>query len=214
MPSATVRSRPVLVTVAVLVLACSTAAPAGAGSKAAAPYDVAVRVEFAGRVGSASVREWAAQEIVRELDQAGCFTSVRIFRPDGGAAADLLLRLVVRDFEEKTEHETTLARRNDPNAPPTERLRLIASLEVWGDMELWTLPDRFSVRARDIHVERGYRPSRERTRATKCAGCSSRRWPRMSAAGPARGRASGSRRKSSGPERRVAPRVDRPSAAC
>jgi len=156
---ATVRARPVAAAVIVLVLVCSAVAPAGAGSKAPAPYDVAVRVEYAERVGSESVREWAEREIARELQEAGCFASARTFRMEDGTTADLLMRLVIRDFAEKTDYETSLAQRDDPRAPPTERLRLVASLEVWTDMELWTLPDRSLVRARPLHLERGFRPA-------------------------------------------------------
>jgi hypothetical protein len=134
-------------------------APAAGGRKAVAPYSVAVEVAYGERVGSESMREWAARELVREIDEAGCFATVRMFHDDDPEQADLLVRVVVDNFEEKSEHETTMAQRDDPNAPPTERLRLIASLEVWGSAQMRTLPGRAIVRERSLHLERGYRPS-------------------------------------------------------
>jgi len=139
-------------------LAGCLASPAQAGGKAAAPYDVAVQVQYGAKAGSESVRDWAEREIVREIDEAGCFLSVTGFAPDGAGQPDLLVRVIVQDFEEKTEYETSLAQREDPYADPTTRLRLVASLEIWGDLQLLTLPERRAVRARNLHLTRGYRP--------------------------------------------------------
>lgn len=142
---------------AALAVLCAFA-PAAGGRKDAAPYSVAVEVAYGERVGSESMREWAAREVVRELDEAACFAVVRGFRPEEPEQADLLVRVVVDNFEEKSEYETSMAQRDDPNAPPTARMRLIASLEIWGRLQIRTLPDLATVRERAMHLERGYRP--------------------------------------------------------
>jgi hypothetical protein len=144
---------------AATALVFAWAQPSRAGRKAAAPYTLAVEAVYGQRVGSESVREWAERQIVSEIDEADCFAEVLRFGGVEQDEADLLLRVIVDDFEEKTEHETSLAQRDDPHAPPTEKLRLIASLEIWGDLELRTLPELYPVRARSLRLERGYRPA-------------------------------------------------------
>jgi len=143
---------------AVIATALLCAALPAAGGKGAAPYELAVQVVYGERTGSESVREWAEREIAREIAGAGCFEGVSGYRPGEPASAALVLQVIVDDSREKTEYETSMVERDDPNRPPTERLRLVASLEVWGKVQLLTLPDGLVVRSRSLHVERGYRP--------------------------------------------------------
>jgi hypothetical protein len=157
MQGSTIISKPWHAAAALAIL--FAVAPALGGGKGPAPYELAVAVVYGDNRGSESVREWAEREIVREIDEADCFVAAQRFRADDASRGDLLLRVVVDDFEEKTDYETTLARRDNPNAPPTEHLRLIANLEIWGRLELWTLPDRQPVRDRTLHLQRGYRPA-------------------------------------------------------
>lgn len=143
---------------ALLAVACCLGGPAAAGRKEAAPYDVVVRVEYEFRAGAESMREWAEREIVRELDESGCFRSVAGFDAEHPGQADLLLRVVVENFEEKKQYETSLAQRDDPHTAPMDRLRYVASLEIWGHTELCTFPGRRPVRSRALHLTRGFRP--------------------------------------------------------
>lgn len=146
--------------VALAILAALLAAgPVLSGRKSPAPYELAIEVAYGEQKGPESLREWAEREIVHEVDEAGCFSAARAFRFDGAAQSDLLVRVVLDEFEEHTEYEMTLAQRADPYAPPAERSGLIARLEVRGQIQMRTLPERHPVRQRVLHADRGYRPT-------------------------------------------------------
>lgn len=138
-----------------LVVLPATPALAGGGP---APYSVVVDVAFGPEGGPASLRDDIVRGLLRELDRNRCFASVARLQPDVEPQADLLLRLVITELEDRTEYEISLAQRDSPNTTPSEKRRLIARLEAQVRQEIWTLPEENLARVRRFKANAAYRP--------------------------------------------------------
>ena len=140
-------------------LLCAGSWPAAAGSSKQSDFSLTVQVAYGRETGPESLRELLENEIVRVIAEEGCFRAVGRFDPEADAPdADLLLRLVIQDVEDRTDYETSLAYRDRQDQAPDEKKKLIASLQVDAALQMVTLPESAEVRRRDFRTTRSYRP--------------------------------------------------------
>jgi hypothetical protein len=138
---------------------CAGYLPAAAGSSKQADFSLSVQVAYGKQTGPESLRELLENEIIRRIAEEGCFRAVGRFEPEAEAPdADLLVRLVIQDVEDRTDYETSLAYRDRQDQAPDEKKKLIASLEVEAALQMVTLPESAEVRRRDFRTTRSYRP--------------------------------------------------------
>ena len=133
--------------------------PAAAGRGDIAPFDLGVQVEFADGVGSDDVHRDVRREMVRGLDRARCYRSVRSMAPEGDAD-DLLLRVSILSVEDELQHEISMAERNDPNASGEVEQMKVSRFRIRLQMELLVAEGALPLRFKQHEILGSYRPVR------------------------------------------------------
>ena len=144
-----------------LLLCCAAlfANTASAGSGQSSDYSIAVQVAYGKEVGPESLRQLLETEIMRLVVESGCFRAVARFDPEAEVhEADLHLRLVIQEVEDRTDYETSLAYRDRKDRAPDEKKKMISTLVVGAALQILTLPESAEVRRRDFKSTRRYRP--------------------------------------------------------
>jgi len=137
----------------------AAAAPVEAGRGDIAPFDLGVQVEFAEGVGSDDVHREVRREMVRGLDKARCYRSVRSSAPEGDGD-DLLMRVSILSVEDELQHEVSMAERNAPDAPREIEQMKVSSFRIRLLMELMVADHELLLRSKRHEILGSYRPIR------------------------------------------------------
>ncbi len=120
------------------------------------PYRLVIEIGEGKLAASAAVREYLGRELTAAVEQAGCFRSVHRTAPDPPQADDLLLRLTVVDFEDKTEYRFSIAQSMEPDL---DRAGL-TTVDIRADLtvEVLTLKEGRLVRSRRFAQRNSWTP--------------------------------------------------------
>jgi hypothetical protein len=123
------------------------------------PYRLQAEVGYGRVAASESVRRELERELIRELDDAGCFAAVELMGDDDEPLGELLLRLIVDDVERRTDYDLSIAERSARDAPTDAANRLEERIEARIHLALLTLPELATVRQKQFAVVGRHRPS-------------------------------------------------------
>ncbi len=122
------------------------------------PYRLAVEARFGAQRGPGRLLDEVRLELLSALDRAHCFDSVETLGDPRDVAVDLLLRVTLDNVEERTDVETSLAARNDPDSTPDVSRQMVAQVEALVTAEI-LLADRSAVvRSRRFLQANQWRP--------------------------------------------------------
>jgi len=129
-----------------------------AGKGAPVALTLAVDVAYGPHQGPESFREELERQLIRESRGAGCFTRTIPARGAQEDEADLLLRVVIRELVQQTDHDLSITQRGSTYGPADESRRLTAKMEAEVDLQLLLLPESRSLRQRGFKAAEAYRP--------------------------------------------------------
>lgn len=133
------------------------AAPAIAGNKPEPlPYDLVIEVGYGRRPVSSGMLEELQLALIRAVESAGCFRSVRRDAPESPGADDLVLRLTVENYEDETEFRYSI---NETPLPGEDR-RKLTTVVLLADlsMVLLTLREEIPVRTQRFSQRSSWTP--------------------------------------------------------
>jgi len=113
---------------------------AGAGLARAAPrepavHSVAVEIVFGTPPGPERLRDRVTESVVDLLGASRCFAAVEPARTEG--QQDLLLRVMLDEFEDATRHDASIGERVSPNSNPMDLAsRVVAVVSALVRLEL------------------------------------------------------------------------------
>jgi len=129
-----------------------------AGKSEPQTYRIAVQVAYGDQKGAESFREELELQLLRELQHERCFREAIAEGAQEENSADLLLLVLIREMEERTDYDLTIAQRDSPYATVEESRRLIARMEATVELQLRLLPESILLRERRFGNLEGYRP--------------------------------------------------------
>jgi hypothetical protein len=151
--------RTVLCGAAVLIgLSPFMSPPATAEEGDRLPYHLTVEVAYGKPLGPMRMRDTLARELVRELDARRCFEAVSPLDENEETGAGLRLTVILDRWRDETEHEMSMAQKNDPQPDPDRARLTVESVEAFVYMELAILPDGAAVRQKQYRQSNAYRP--------------------------------------------------------
>ncbi len=147
------RASSLTLAVAILLTACPAIE-----SREPLPYRLEIEAGFGPQRGPGQLLDDVRLELLSALDRAHCFDSVDPVGEGRGGSRDLLLRVTLDNVLERTDVETSLAARNDPDAPPDVARQMVAQIEAMVTAEI-LLADRTAVvRSRRFLQANHWRP--------------------------------------------------------
>lgn len=145
-----------------LPLACLFPLLSIAGQSAAAPFALAVEVDYDDEGGAESLRDEIQRHIIHTIEEARCYEELQRYESEGNdTPADLLVRVGIRDVESRERWETSLAERTSPTGggdPMEQQRRVVAEIEFDVRLEMLALPEALRLRVRGYHHNASYRP--------------------------------------------------------
>ncbi len=122
------------------------------------PYRLAIEADFGPQGGPGLLLDDVRLALLSAMDRARCFDSVEPAGSSQGEARDLLLRVTLDHVVERTDVETSLAARNDPDAPPDVAKQMVARIEALVTAEILLIDQPVVVRSRRFLQDNAWRP--------------------------------------------------------
>jgi hypothetical protein len=117
-----------------------------------------VQVVYGQPAGPEALREEVEFSLIHGVATARCFDQVTHFKGGGRPDGELLLKVYLDEFREKTEHFASQAATQDPDAHPDLKNAISIAFEVQVHFELLTVERPARVRSRQYRQDEWYRP--------------------------------------------------------
>ncbi len=122
------------------------------------PWELAIHVSWGRFRGPDVWRTNLENWLVLRFQRDDCFASNVVYDEEAEDPADLVMHVIIEDYEEQQVYDVSQAALNDPNAPPELANAHSVRVQASFDLLLLTVPEAARVRSRELTAEANYTP--------------------------------------------------------